>query len=58
MTEPNTLPENVKSETIEFHDAKGFPTEDRKVAVSAEVTTTYKDGRVEHSLLRLTPKAK
>jgi hypothetical protein len=52
MTEPKSLPDNVRSETIEFHDAKGYPTEDRSVATSAEVTTTYKDGTTEHSLIR------
>lgn len=52
MTNPVKLPDNVREESIVFHDAEGYPTEDRAKAVSAEVTRTYKDGRVEHTLLK------
>lgn len=51
MTEPRNLPDDVRSEEITFHDVKGYPTEDRSKAVSAEIITVYKDGRTESSLI-------
>jgi hypothetical protein len=46
------LPEGVASETVSWHLADGTPTTDKDQAVSAEVTTTYADGRVAHRLMR------
>lgn len=46
------LPEGVKSEIVVWHKPDGTPTTNKEEAVTAEVTTTYTDGRVEHSILR------
>ncbi len=43
---------SVVSETTSWHLADGSPTTDSDKAVSAEVTTVYADGRVQHRLLR------
>ncbi len=45
-------PTSVVSETTSWHTEDGSPTDDSDKAVSAEVTTTYADGRVQHRLLR------
>lgn len=46
------LPEGVVSREVSWHLADGSPTTDKLKAASAEVTTTYRDGRVEHRLMR------
>lgn len=53
MTEP-AAPEGMKSETVVWHLADGTPTTDKAKATTAEVTRTYADGRVEHTLMRRT----
>jgi hypothetical protein len=45
------LPADVASMDVEYHTADGSPTNDADAAVSAEVVTTYKDGRVKHTLM-------
>lgn len=46
------LPKGVVSEEVVWHEADGTPTTDKLKAASAEVTTTYADGRTVHRLLR------
>lgn len=46
------LPEGVKSETVTWHKADGTPTTNKDEAATAEMVTTYDDGRVEHTILR------
>jgi len=46
------LPKGVVSEEVVWHLADGTPTTDKLKAASAEVTTTYADGRKTHRLLR------
>lgn len=42
----------IKSEEVVFHKADGTPTKNSDEAATAEVTTTYEDGSVGHTLLR------
>lgn len=51
MAELKDPRQGVKSEKIVFHDAEGYPTEDKDNAVSAEITTDFEDGRQEVTIL-------
>lgn len=53
MTAPRAQSEKkIKSEEVVMHMADGTPTTDKTKAVTAEITTTYEDGSVSHTLLR------
>jgi hypothetical protein len=41
----------IVSREVSWHLEDGTPTDDPDKAVSAEVTITYADGRVEHRLM-------
>lgn len=51
MAELKDPRKGVKSEGIVFHDADGYPVENKDDAVSAEITTEYEDGRQEVTIL-------
>lgn len=51
----DTDPGRVVSEEVSWHLEDGTPTTDKSKAVTAEVTTTYADGRMRHRLLRREP---
>lgn len=46
------MAENTPTREVVWHLEDGTPTTDKSAAVSAEVTSTYADGRVEHTILR------
>lgn len=53
MTAPQgQADKKIKSESVTMHLADGTPTTDKTKAVTAEITTTYEDGTVSHTLLR------
>lgn len=52
MTTPRGRQADVASETVTFHKADGTPTTNKDEAVTAEITTTMKDGTVRHAILQ------
>lgn len=51
MADPK-LPDDVVSREVSWHLEDGTPTSDKSKAATAEVVTTFKDGRITNTLMR------